>query len=48
MEQNSEVGKINISKTTYLLIKDEFKFEHRGQIEAKNKGKIDMYFVDYN
>lgn len=47
MEQNSEVGKVNISKTTYLLVKEEFKFEHRGQIEAKNKGKIDMYFVDH-
>lgn len=47
MEQNSEVGKINISKKTYLLIKDDFQFEHRGEIAAKNKGKIDMYFVDY-
>ena len=47
MEQNSEVGKVNVSKATYLLIKEDFKFEHRGQIEAKNKGKIDMYFVDY-
>lgn len=47
MEQNSEVGRINISKETYLLIKDDFKFEYRGEIAAKNKGKIDMYFVDY-
>ncbi len=47
MEQNSEVGKINISKKTYLLIKDDFQFEYRGEIAAKNKGNIDMYFVDY-
>ncbi|WP_373494978.1 adenylate/guanylate cyclase domain-containing protein [Aquiflexum sp.] len=47
MEQNSEVGKINVSKKTYLLIKEDFNFEHRGEIAAKNKGNIDMYYVDY-
>jgi adenylate cyclase len=46
MEQNSEAGKINISGTTYELVKDKFKCEHRGKISAKNKGEIDMYFVE--
>jgi len=46
MEQNSEAGKINISAATYELVKNDFKFEHRGKIMAKNKGKIDMYFVE--
>jgi class 3 adenylate cyclase len=46
MEQNCEAGKINISGTTYELIKDEFNCIHRGKIEAKNKGMIDMYFVE--
>ncbi len=46
IEQNSESGKINISGSTYELVKDKFKCEHRGKIEAKNKGEIDMYFVE--
>jgi adenylate cyclase len=46
MEQNSEPGKINISSMTHTMIKDLYNFTHRGKIEAKNKGQIDMYFVD--
>jgi adenylate cyclase len=46
MEENSKPGKINISGTTYELIKDKFRFSFRGKIDAKNKGDIDMYFVD--
>jgi adenylate cyclase len=46
MEQNSEAGKINISQSTYELVKDKFNCEYRGEIEAKNKGKLKMYFVD--
>jgi adenylate cyclase len=45
MEQNSEPGKINISEDTFDLIKNRFKCCHRGKIDAKNKGLIDMYFV---
>jgi adenylate cyclase len=46
LEQNSEAGKINISENTYELIKNEFKCDYRGKINAKNKGDIDMYFVN--
>jgi adenylate cyclase len=45
MEQNSEPGKINVSKATYDLVKDKFTFESRGKIEAKNKGEIEMFFL---
>ena len=45
MESSGEIGEVNISETTYHLVKDRFECEHRGAIEAKNKGKIDMYFV---
>lgn len=45
MESSGEVGKINISEKTYNLIKDYFECEYRGEIDAKNKGKIDMYFL---
>ena len=48
MESSGEIGKVNISGTTYELIKDKFNCTYRGKIEAKNKGQIDMYFVDGN
>jgi len=38
-------GKINISDSTYELIKNMVDCEPRGQIHAKGKGKLDMYFV---
>ncbi|KAA5534816.1 hypothetical protein F0919_09415 [Taibaiella lutea] len=46
MESSSEAGKINISESTYKLVKDDFTFMHRGKIDAKHKGAIDMYFVE--
>lgn len=46
MQQHGEEGKINISGTTYELIKHRFRCTHRGRIEAKHKGLIDMYFVE--
>ena len=46
MEQCGESGKINISQSTYELVKDDFTCIYRGKIKAKNKGEIDMYFVE--
>ncbi len=46
MESSGESGKINISGSTYELVKDNFICTHRGKIQAKNKGEVDMYFVD--
>ena len=45
MEQNSEAGKINMSETTYELVKDKFNCEYRGEIHAKGKGAMKMYYV---
>jgi adenylate cyclase len=45
MEQNSQPGRINVSEKTYELVKDQFVFTYRGEIEAKNKGALKMYFV---
>jgi adenylate cyclase len=45
MEANAGVGKVNISEETYRQVKYNFDCEHRGKIEAKNKGYIDMYHV---
>jgi class 3 adenylate cyclase len=46
MESSGEVGKVNISGTTYALVKDTFSCVHRGKIQAKGKGEVDMYFVE--
>jgi class 3 adenylate cyclase/cell fate (sporulation/competence/biofilm development) regulator YlbF (YheA/YmcA/DUF963 family) len=46
MEQSSLPGRINISSKTHELVKDLFKCTYRGKIEAKNKGFIDMYFLE--
>jgi adenylate cyclase len=46
MEQNSEAGKINISQTTYELVKDKFACEYRGEVEVKGKGVMKMYYVE--
>jgi len=45
MESSGEPGEVNISAFTYMLIKDYFFCEYRGKHDAKNKGKMDMYFV---
>ncbi|MFI5154391.1 MAG: adenylate/guanylate cyclase domain-containing protein, partial [Chitinophagales bacterium] len=46
MEQHGETGKINISQTTHQLIRDGFPCTHRGKVEVKSKGGVDMYFVN--
>lgn len=46
MESSSERGKINISETTYELVKDSFQCSYRGEIEVKNRGVLKMYYAD--
>lgn len=46
METSGEVGRVNISGSTYEYVKDSFYCTYRGKIEAKYKGEIDMYFID--
>jgi len=46
MESSGEPGKVNISGDTYALVKDHFNCVYRGKVKAKNKGDIDMYFVE--
>ncbi len=46
MESSGEAGKVNISDSCYALVKNEFNCTYRGMIKAKNKGEIDMYFVN--
>lgn len=46
MESAGEPGKINISRATYDIVKDQYNCVSRGKIEAKNKGEIEMFFVE--
>lgn len=48
MESSGEVGKVNISNSTYEAIKDDptFNFQSRGTVKAKGKGDIQMWFVE--
>lgn len=46
VESQGEVGRVNVSETTYNRIKYEFDCTYRGKVEAKNKGFLDMYFVN--
>ena len=46
MESSGEEGKVNISSSTFELIKDKFNCTARGKVIAKNKGEMEMYFVE--
>ncbi len=46
MESSGEEGKVNISRATFEEIQDHFFVTYRGRIDAKNKGFVDMYFVE--
>ena len=48
MESSGEPNRVNISATTYELVKHLawLRFEPRGLIHAKGKGDLEMYFVD--
>ncbi len=46
MESSGEVGKVNVSETTYELTRENFNFEYRGKVAAKGKGEISMFFVE--
>lgn len=46
MESSGTPGKVNISAFTYEKIKDRFDCVHRGKINAKNIGELEMYYVE--
>jgi class 3 adenylate cyclase len=46
MEGNGEPGRINISQSTALLIKDYFYIAPRGKVQVKGKGEMDMYWIE--
>ena len=48
MESSGAPGRVNISQSTHALIKQDaaFRFEHRGRVQAKGKGELEMWFVE--
>jgi ligand-binding sensor domain-containing protein/class 3 adenylate cyclase/predicted metal-dependent HD superfamily phosphohydrolase len=46
LEAYGEIGKVNISQSTYEFVKEFFVCKRRGKIEVKYKAEIDMYFVE--
>jgi class 3 adenylate cyclase/putative methionine-R-sulfoxide reductase with GAF domain len=46
MESSGSPGRINISGHTHELVKGFFECEYRGKVAAKNKGELDMYFLN--
>ena len=45
-EQACEEGRINISEATHHRVKAYFECTPRGEIEAKNKGMLKMYWLE--
>jgi len=45
MESAGAAGRVNLSAYTTDLARRDFECEYRGKLEAKGKGKMDMYFV---
>ncbi len=45
MESSGTAGEINISGTTWQLVKEFFVAEYRGKMPVKYKGETDMYYV---
>ncbi len=46
MEGNGEPGRVNVSLTTALLIKDYFYIAPRGKVNVKGKGEMEMFWVE--
>ena len=45
MESHGEIGKVHVSESVYLALRDKYKFAERGEIEVKGKGKVKTYFL---
>lgn len=46
LEGSCEPGSINISQSTYALVKDKFRCIPRGKVLMKEKGEVNMYYVE--
>jgi class 3 adenylate cyclase len=46
VEQAGESGRINLSGAAHEALQGQIACKYRGKIPVKNKGEIDMYFVE--
>ena len=46
MESHGIPGKVNVSANTFNLVEGNFTCSHRGKVEIKGKGMMDMYTVE--
>jgi class 3 adenylate cyclase len=46
MESNSEPMRINVSETTYQIIKNKYVFLPREPVDVRGKGRMKMYFLE--
>lgn len=46
MESYGQPGRIQVTESTYSLLRDQYQFSCRGKIEVKGKGKIVTYMYD--
>jgi class 3 adenylate cyclase len=46
MEASCEPGKINLSGETAFSLKGKVNCIYRGKLDIKNRGQVDMYYVD--
>jgi adenylate cyclase len=45
MESHGTPGRIQITRTTYDLLKDEFECEPRGTVAIKGKGEMETWYL---
>ncbi|MEO1125032.1 MAG: adenylate/guanylate cyclase domain-containing protein [Cyanobacteria bacterium J06635_15] len=48
MESQGVPGKIQVTETTYQLLKGHYQFEERGVVQVKGKGEMMTYFLTRN
>jgi class 3 adenylate cyclase len=46
LESYSKSGRVNISETTWRMVREQFDCIERGEIEVKGKGKMNMFFAN--
>jgi adenylate cyclase len=45
MESHGVVGRIQVTEATYRRLRDRYRFEDRGEIEVKGKGRLQTYLL---
>ncbi|MGD9690660.1 MAG: adenylate/guanylate cyclase domain-containing protein [Phycisphaerales bacterium] len=46
MESSGEADRIQVNRATWMLLRDQFRFEERGAIEIKGQGLVPTWFLE--